>query len=109
MKTILSPRTQGSTDADMRVHFSLGSRIQFLRVFITILMWIPAAIYVNHSGKKEAIITVKIVGLKVVIQFHIAVNLYQTTFNGYLQSLKFCVSARSTVPVIRRTYKVPGF
>jgi len=58
-----------------RFCFSFESKIQFGRISITVLTWIPTTLFINHSGKILVIISVKIVGLKVVIRFHIAMKL----------------------------------
>ena len=53
--------------------------------------------FINHSRRTEVINSVKIVGLQVVMQFHIAVkSSTKVAFKGYLQSLLF----RAFVPVV---------
>lgn len=66
-------------------------------------------LFINNSGKVEAIIFVKIVGLKVMLQFKIEVKLCtKTTFNGYMQSLKFCVAWKKHGPSRQTFIKNPG-
>ena len=91
----------------MRVCLDSRSRLKFFRILITILTKISASPLINHSGKIEATISVKIVvGLNVMTKFRIAVKSRpRIIFIGCSQSRELCVSGKRTDPVFKSSSK----